>query len=291
MKPKDFLDENFLLGEGIVFDSSKNVIFFTDILSKELWSINLSTKGTKKWKFDQFICWIFPTNLENRYVIGLSNGIAIFNLISGDYRWLEQSFPGEDSLRLNDAFVDKMGRVWYGSMNFKNESLKSGTLVSYSCKDGLKLHDSGFGVLNGPVITSNSEHLYLNDTLDGKIYRYKLDLNSGDLSQKMVFKEFDSHQGYPDGMCFDQEGCLWVAMWGSSSIIRLDSNGNILETINFPAKQISNLCFFGKNLNNLMITSASVGINKTPNWKEGKLFLIEKTNFCGLPPGKFKLEC
>ena len=67
--------------------------------------------------------------------------------------------------------------------------------------------------------------------------------------------------GAPDGMCMDAEGGIWVALWKGGEVRRYDSLNNfaLTERIQLPAKYITSCAFAGKNLDSLIITSATDG--------------------------------
>nr|XP_022318415.1 regucalcin-like isoform X3 [Crassostrea virginica] len=65
-----------------------------------------------------------------------------------------------------------------------------------------------------------------------------------------------SEFGYPDGMTFDTKGNIWVAHFLSKKVMCHDpKTGEVLQSIEFPAKRITSCCFGGKNLDELYVTS------------------------------------
>ena len=93
--------------------------------------------------------------------------------------WINCEFPASLHIRLNDACTDSFGRIWYGSMSHEDSNRAEGKIASYEPDEGLKLHDSGFSVTNGPVINADATYLFLNDSLQGTIYRYCISLAPG----------------------------------------------------------------------------------------------------------------
>ena len=61
----------------------------------------------------------------------------------------------------------------------------------------------------------------------------------------------------PDGMCFDDSGCLWVAMWSGSKVILLDPSGKLCGEIAIPAANVTNVCFCGEALDRLIVSTAA----------------------------------
>lgn len=282
-----YINKAFALGEGLVWDANDQSILMTDILKKLFLKINPKTKTYESWSFQEPIGWVFPTKTKNIYLVGLQSGIALFNThYPKNLNWIDKSFPEKKYCRLNDACIDSHARIWYGSMNNVDNSAKDGEVASYSTGEGLKIHDRGFSVVNGPLISPDEKFMYINDTLEGIIYRYDFSVNHGTIKNKQIFLKFSPTDGFPDGMCFDKENNLWVAMWGSGCIMRIHPNGNILKKIHLPAPNITNICFFGKDNKNLLVSSASIGIKKDEINKypfAGYLFEIKNHDTQGIP--------
>lgn len=235
----------------------------TDIMKGKLIELDIDSHANRVWEFDQPLAWILPTTFKGKYLLGFRSGIALYDLSKpSDIYWVSKDFPGAESCRLNDACVDSTGKVWYGSMNMLDPSSKDGQLASFSVNDGPHIHDSGFTVTNGPVISPDGRYLYLNDTLEGVVYRYSIDTNSGRLIDRQIFIKFDGDRGFPDGMCFDAEGNLWIALWGGASVAQVDSNGKLLRMVAIPALNVTNLCFCGFGLDRLIVSTASIGLSE-----------------------------
>jgi len=163
-------------------------------------------------------------------------------------------------------------------MNILNPSSRDGRLASFSPDDGLYIHDDGFTVTNGPVISPDGKYLFFNDTLQGMVYRYRFSADKGKLTDRQVFAKFAEDQGYPDGMCFDDEGNLWIALWGGASVVQIDASGRFLQKISIPAKNVTNLCFCGPGLDRLLVSTASIGLSAEEARRypdSGGLFEIE----------------
>ncbi len=276
------------LGEGLIWDDNTERLLMTDILSGKLIELDILSNTSRYWQLNEPIAWVLPTTLEKKYLIGLKSGLALFDINNPEkVQKINSDFPGKNDCRLNDACIDSGGRVWLGSMNMLNPSSKDGQLASFSAKSGLKIHDFGFTVTNGPLISPDGKFLFLNDTLQGKVYRYQLNLDSGKLNDRQLFKTFSPDQGYPDGMCFDSEGNLWIALWGGASIVQLDSTGDLLKKISIPALNVSNICFCGPTLDRLIVSTALTGLRtedfeRFPN--SGSLFEISDHETSGVSP-------
>lgn len=276
------------LGEGLIWDSRSSRLLMTDIMNGKLIEVDIDLYANRQWQFEEPLAWVLPTTREGKYLLGLKSGIALFDISKpADIFWVNRVFPGLVNCRLNDACVDSTGRVWYGSMNMLNPSARDGSLASFCEKNGLQIHDDGFTVTNGPVISPDGKFLFFNDTLQGTVYRYCLAIDSGKLSGRQVFIKFGADHGYPDGMCFDVDGNLWIALWGGAAIVQLDVTGRLLRKIAIPALNVTNLCFCGSGFDRLLVSTAAIGLSEEEIRRypaSGALFEISNHGSVGVAP-------
>jgi sugar lactone lactonase YvrE len=91
-------------------------------------------------------------------------------------------------------------------------------------------------------------------------------------------------------MTSDMQGNLWIAMWGGAQVTKWNPNtGKLLEQIPFPALQISCPVFGGRDMNELYVTSARVGMSEADLKKyplSGGLFKVV-TNIEGMKTFEF----
>ena len=76
-----------------------------------------------------------------------------------------------------------------------------------------------------------------------------------------VFQQFAAGDGSPDGMTVDSEGCLWMCFWDGGCVRRFSPEGEWLETIEMPVSRPTSLAFGGRDLDELYISSASIGLD------------------------------
>jgi len=96
--------------------------------------------------------------------------------------------------------------------------------------------------------------------------------------------------GWPDGMTSDTDGNLWIAMWGGAQVTKWNpSTGQLLEQIPVPALHTSACVFGGRDMNELYVTSARMGMSDADVKKyslSGGLFKVI-TGVMGVPTFEF----
>lgn len=276
------------LGEGLWWDAKCSILWFVDIDSFILYRLNIFNNYLDNWHFNEEISWVIPTEKDSKILIGCASGVLLFNLNKPEKKeYYINTFPNDVNLRLNDVGVDNLGRIWLGSIHKNNEFLAVGKLASYIKNTGLVIHDEGYKITNGPIISQDSRFLYHNDSAKGIIYRYNLNLERGILYNRVIFRQFNKEEGLPDGMCFDQSGNILIAMWGSGYIQHIDTNGDTLNLYNIPVPNITNVCFGGEKFDKLYVTTARKGLSEEelelyPD--SGALFEITGLELTGLVP-------
>ena len=160
--------------------------------------------------------------------------------------------------RTNDATVDSAGRLWFGTMDDK-EQRATGTIW---CLDRGVLRATALSavVTNGPAATSDASTLYHVDSGKRTIWRHRIGEDAR-LYDSTVFARFDPAEGYPDGIVLDSEDCLWVAMWDGWSVKRFSPAGELLMTVPLPCARVTKVAFGGPDLRTAYVTTARVGLD------------------------------
>lgn len=266
------------LGEGPLWHAVSQRFFFVDIHGCALHAWIPATNARQSWAMPERICWLVPRSDGDGFIAGLQSGFVRL--------WLEPELrtepigtphPGEPLVRLNDAKADRYGRIWAGSMHNDDASLQRGRLARLSADGGINVIESGIYIANGPAIAHDGSWMLHTDSYLDTVYRYDLS-PEGALSGKAVWNKFGGEQGTPDGMTLDRDGNVWVAFWGGSCIRQFTPEGTLLRTIALPAPQITSMAFGGDKLDQLLVTSARVGLDDATLERyplAGSIFVLE----------------
>jgi sugar lactone lactonase YvrE len=146
-------------------------------------------------------------------------------------------------------------------------------------------------ISNGLTWSPDYKTLYYIDTPTHEVKAFDYDLETGTIANMRVIVSLSESLGHPDGMTSDMQGNLWIAMWGGAKVTKWDPNtGQLLEQIPVPAKNVSSCVFGGKNMNELYLTSARIGLDEDALKQyplTGGVFRLE-TDVEGMPLFEFE---
>ncbi len=113
------------------------------------------------------------------------------------------------------------------------------------------LLESGMGSTNGIEISPDEKRLYVNESIQRRVWQYDLDA-SGNVSGKRLLIEFPDFG--LDGMKCDRKGNLYIARWGKGTVAIVSPDGKMLREVTLKGKKCSNLVFGGKDGRTVYVT-------------------------------------
>ena len=155
----------------------------------------------------------------------------------------------------NDVSADPEGRVFCGTMS--DETYK-GRLYRLDHNGDLKVVLEDVDLSNGIGYSLDLNYMYYTESAAKTIFRYSYDRMSGEITDKNVFLHTPDEKGIPDGLTVDAEGYVWTALAHTSLIVRYSPNGEMVQQIKFPTKDVTSLIFGGVDYKTIYVTSAGL---------------------------------
>ena len=288
-EPKPIWKLRCTLGEGTLWVKEHNSIYFVDIKKKKICSLNVKSKKKNIFKVNKEIGFIAHIK-DHIFILGLQGELRIQNLKS---KKVLKSIPVEPKIklnRINDGKTDPAGNLWFGTMDNLERKVEKGSL--YKLDKNLKLTrvDKNYRITNGPAFI-DKYNFYHTDSPKKIIYKIKINKNNK-IIKKKIFKKLSPEEGVPDGMTVDKNKNLWVAHFHGACISVVNKNEKLIHRIQFPAKNITNCAFGGKNNKELYVSTATKGMNKADlrKFRYSGFFFSVKTNSKGILQKKFILS-
>lgn len=265
------------LAEGPM--SLNGTYYWVDILNHRLMQFSDRELVTFELE-DEFLSSVIPVD-ENRVLVSGKNALYLVKDMKEVVR-LSLDFDMREGTRFNDAKVDPWGNFWIGSMDLNFEE----PIGSLFCVDqnGLvkKVLDQVI-CSNGLAWNVERKSFYYIDSKTQKVVSYGFDPENLELSEPHVVYQETRTEVYPDGMCIDAEGHLYVALWGGGEVLRIcPKTKEVLEHYPMPCLNVTSCAFVGEQFDQLMVTTALGDKIQDEAPEAGKVYLLD-VNRVGMP--------
>ena len=252
------LNTQCALGEGPVWDPVRKIVWFVDIKSHQLWHFDPDNGSNAMAEAPDQIGWALPA--ENGLLLcGLKDGLYTFDPEAQQFTKLA-SVPGElANNRLNDACADRWGRVWFGSMD-DGEADNSGRFYMFDRGVITPQGPSGISITNGPAVNADSSLIYFTDTVSQKIMVSDLGEQGAGPARPFADVAADFPKAYPDGPVVDVDGYVWTGLFHGAKVARYSPEGQLVQTVDMPAQNITKMCFGGDDMRTVFVTTARTGM-------------------------------
>ena len=258
--PELLVAKDAIVGEGSIWDGERQVLLWIDILSHELYIYDPASGENRTIPTCQAVGTVVVRQ-SGGVVVALHNGFAHVDLESEKISPLgadpERMVPAN---RFNDGKCDPAGRLWAGTMEFGGAK-DQGALYCLDTDHSVSEKVSQVSISNGIVWTADHQTMYFIDSGVNNVRAYDYDIDSGDIANERVVCENEG-PGVFDGMAIDEEGTLWIAVYGGACVKRYDpESGALLREVQLPMTNVTSCAFGGENLDQLFITSACQGLD------------------------------
>jgi D-xylonolactonase len=160
----------------------------------------------------------------------------------------------------NDLFTDDRGRIYVGSLRddpFRvgGEDRKTGEAYRIDAPGEAVTLYTGVGLSNGIGFSPDRRRIYHSDSAVAAVLVHDLDADGEVVpGSGGVFARLE--EGFPDGLTVDDEGGVWIAAYGASSVVRFAPDGSEDRRIRVPANEVTSLCFAGDGLEDMIVVTA-----------------------------------
>jgi len=254
-----------VLGEGPAWDDVAQQLSWVDVESSMLHVSTADGRPVAHLGLPAHVGAALPAR-GGGWLVALPDRLSRLNENGGlsDVVDLEPELAGN---RANDAKCDPAGRAWVGTMSY-DESWLDGSLYRLGPGPVLTRALTGLGIANGLAWSPDCSTMYFIDTITHQIRSYPFDLDDGHLGQPDVLAEIDEDDGHPDGMCSDDDGCLWVALFAGGCVRRFTPRGDLDAVVQMPVTYTTSCCFGGPGHDQLFVTTARRDLDEAGRKRE-----------------------
>lgn len=136
--------------------------------------------------------------------------------------------------RCNDMVVDAHGRAYVGNFGFEigtdgvDEAPCGTVLIAVEPDGSPRVVADGLWFPNGMVVL-DGRTLVVAETWAARLTAFDIDA-AGDLSNRRTWAKLDGSV-YPDGICLDPEGSIWVASPSTRECLRVREGGEVTARV------------------------------------------------------------
>lgn len=153
----------------------------------------------------------------------------------------------------NDLAIMDNGILFASDPNWQ---ASSGNLWRINTSGEVTLLEADMGTTNGIEVSPDNKTLYVNESVQRKVWRYELD-EQGNISNKQLFISFTDFG--LDGMRTDNQGNLYIARYGAGVVAVVSPQGKLIKEIKLKGKHPTNVAFGGEEGKRLFITMQKRG--------------------------------
>ena len=241
---------NAKLAEGPRWDAATGRLLWVDIEGCELHV--LESGEDRAIGLDAMVGVAAPTS-SGAVLVALADRLALVDLADESVRTLVR-LPHGPGLRSNDGACDAAGRFWIGTMDL-DETPGAGALYRYDGRLERVLDEVTLS--NGIGWTRDDTRMYYIDSPVQRVDIFDFEVASGRIDDRRPFVSIDESEGIPDGLTVDDEGGVWVALYGGSCVHRYDESGRLDAVLEVPALNVTSCCFGGDDGRSLFVTTAA----------------------------------
>jgi L-arabinonolactonase len=263
-------------GEGVFWNPSDGLVWWTDIHGCALWSFDPVTSKNASFPMSERVCCFAP-RASGGLIVAYADRVVLFDPVTTGETLVTWFEPDKVETRLNDGRTDRQGRLVVGGMNEVSGKPDSSVICIDTDLDVRTIIDQ-VSCANSTCFSPDGTTMFFADTPDREIVAYDYDIDSGSVSNRRLHASFADEPGLPDGSCVDAEGGVWNAEWEGHRVVRVAPNGTIDRVIDVPVWKPTCCAFGGPDLDTLFITTSRLMSDEKALTKEpssGGLFALK----------------
>ncbi len=159
------------------------------------------------------------------------------------------------SFHCNDMLVDKQGHAWVGNFGYDlhgGEAIKPAEIILIPPRGKPRIAARDVIFPNGMAITPDGATLLVAETFAARISAFETETD-GRLGERRVWADLDG--AYPDGLCLERDGSLWIAAPNIHQVLNVAEDGSILRRVDTIGRPYA--CMLGGNDGQILFITSS----------------------------------
>jgi sugar lactone lactonase YvrE len=263
------------LGEGPTYDAATDTAWWFDILERRLFEARIESGVVSVHVLDRMASALARIDVARQLIVA-EDGLYIRDVADGRMELFAPLEADNPLTRSNDARVHPSGTLWLGTMG-RNAEPRAGAIYALH-RGRLSRLFADVTIPNAICFAPSGDVGYFADTATNVMHRVPLDVATGLPIGDPV--PFIRHLGLGgiDGAVVDADGLIWNARWGGGCIDVYEPRGRRLRSLRVPARQSSCPAFVGRDLSQLLVTSAWQDMDedaRASDPEHGRTFILD----------------
>jgi len=229
-------------------------LWVSDTLSRSVMSFGLDGSRDRVCKIEDIPCGLGHLPDGDLIVLGMFQQ-RLWRCSQGSFA-LHADLSSIAAGTIDDMIVDACGGAYVGDLGFNLMSgPKPGALgrILYVRPDGAcRIVAEGLELPNGIAISEDNSRLVVAESAGDRLREFRVHAD-GSLSAPRAFGSFDE----PDGVCIDQSGHVWVALFSEDSFVRVAPDGAVVQRVPTPGRRAVACCLGGAERRSLFCITAA----------------------------------
>jgi sugar lactone lactonase YvrE len=223
--------------------------------------------GVLRWLADgRLDLWHFPSPLgvaalrRSGGVVAAAGDAIHFRDASGrvDREPITGLLP--EGVRFNDGACDPDGHFLFGTMAADGQADR-GSLYRLTPDGDVEVLEAAVTESNGLAWSRDGRTLYYVDSAEPVVRRYEYRPGTT-LKRQRDLCTVSVGGGFPDGLCMDGSGAVWVGIWDGAELWRVSPEGELMAAVVTPTSRPTCAAFGGLRLDRLFVATAWEGLDE-----------------------------
>jgi sugar lactone lactonase YvrE len=162
---------------------------------------------------------------------------------------------------INDMVVSERGHAYIGGYGFDfDHGAAPATTVVLRVNTVTGAHEvaaDGTAFPNGMAITADGHTLIVGESMAALLTAFTIG-DDGALRDRRLWAALQP--AFPDGICLDADGCVWVASPGTRECLRVREGGEIVERVS-TGDRLAIACALGGDDRRTLFICTAIGLN------------------------------
>lgn len=263
LEPRLIVDCANLLGECVQWNVEEQRVYWTDVYGQRLYSCDEEGRDLAVRELPDKL-GSFAFDPDGNLLAAFAKGLYRLELRSGRHDRLVrfESEAGLERTRLNDGRCDRAGRFIVGGCHqgFYNPV---SSVIAYEGGAEAQPLISRVALSNGIAFSLDGRRMYFTDSETLEYHWYEYDPQSGQLGGRHLFARIPEGAGFADGSAVDAGDCVWNARYYGGVVQQYRPDGSEGLRLVMPTACPSCVCFGGRDLDQLFITTARKDLSES----------------------------